>query len=440
MIRDDLPNEAHGTNVTDGQLNDNYSRHFTEGPSQTLSTQISSDSHSDNQIYNQTITSGRRFYNSYNPEVGVNTATVLGGILVVLVIYVIYRTKCRKRILKTFQNCMMKYFPDDFPELDSSGQSDQAKKVPESEWISKSAKMIWEQRANLSRDGNDAGRGSLINEVDTEGGREIPTRPLPQNTCPLSNKRPCVKNNGNCVVNMIPSCLPACEETVRQATATWVQNVREMDIRERQLNGIILKIPPDLVSHNVKSRRHFHSVTEYGEREENISHQINKSLPSLVEQQARIKKLGYAKLNIHPACRSIHSCGYVPLATQERDGLDIETRPNEHVSEMEVSESRAPIDICPIVKVQHYHLRSKRRLTSLCKSSSDDVSSSSSDDDADVTKCNLSARDAKYMRLQTEETDQCFKSDGHPLLHNNSGRQNCNNKSLSFPNKSETSL
>ncbi|CAL1532461.1 unnamed protein product [Lymnaea stagnalis] len=42
----------------------------------------------------------REFYRSYDPSIGLHTAAVLGGILVWLVIYVIYRTKVRKCVLR----------------------------------------------------------------------------------------------------------------------------------------------------------------------------------------------------------------------------------------------------------------------------------------------------------------------------------------------------
>lgn len=40
------------------------------------------------------------YYNNYDPSIGVNTAAVLGGILLWLVLYVIYRTKIRKFIIR----------------------------------------------------------------------------------------------------------------------------------------------------------------------------------------------------------------------------------------------------------------------------------------------------------------------------------------------------
>ncbi|XP_069131540.1 uncharacterized protein [Argopecten irradians] len=41
----------------------------------------------------------KQFYDSYDPSVGYNTAAVLGGMLVLLVVYVFYRTKVRKHLI-----------------------------------------------------------------------------------------------------------------------------------------------------------------------------------------------------------------------------------------------------------------------------------------------------------------------------------------------------
>lgn len=63
-----------------------------------------STSNSTDLAYNTTAISyeqlSRQFYQSYDPSIGLHTAAVLGGILVWLVIYVIYRTKVRKCVLR----------------------------------------------------------------------------------------------------------------------------------------------------------------------------------------------------------------------------------------------------------------------------------------------------------------------------------------------------
>lgn len=58
------------------------------------------DNNTANIIYEQ---QSREFYQSYDPSVGLHTAAFLGGILVWLVIYVIYRTKVRKNIIRLFK-------------------------------------------------------------------------------------------------------------------------------------------------------------------------------------------------------------------------------------------------------------------------------------------------------------------------------------------------
>ncbi|XP_060581817.1 uncharacterized protein LOC132738351 [Ruditapes philippinarum] len=389
MRRDVLLTYTHGTNVTENQTS-NISSTQVSSELPVIYDQLGNNVDKSREINyksNKTKLVGGQFYNSYDPEVGINTASVLGGILLVLVLYVIYRTKCRKRLLGLIQRCKMKYFPDDFPNVDSAEQCKNEIVSEESQWISESAKMIWKERANLSRDSE-----STKHQIDPEQSVNSPG-----GSCKRESSLHMQTNGHNELeCDNSPQKLPDSEENIVKATAFWVQNVKKMDIKERQLNGIVLKIPPDLVSHSAKMRSHFHSVTDYGDVNDlvNIS-QLNKSLPSLVEQKTCVK-MNYANI---PNVKSKNV--YVPLATQE-DDIDLQP------STLEVkhtSGSKVPLDICPIVKVQHYQSRSKRRLTSLCHSSSEDDMSSSSDDQKPAIKSlSKTVSDAKYMRLETKES------------------------------------
>lgn len=396
MRRDVLPTKTQGTNVSAYQIGNSSSDQISS-PISTV--QIIRDYQQADQIYsNKTKLIGNQFYSSYDPEVGINTASFLGGILVLLVIYVIYRTKCRKRILKFCQNCTMKYFPEEFPGLNANPKQSVDKfNSNESQWISENAKMIWKERTNLSlhRDTSSA----LLQSTETD------CREFEKGEYSLCLNTPDMqfKDNKNECENNRPQ-LPDYEENIEQATAHWVQNVKCMDIKERQLNGIILKIPPELVSHNAKIRSHFHSVTDYGDHANesvNISKR-NKSLPSLIEQHVRMKS-NYASVSSDTAIRS--SRIYVPLATEEDDSLDFPT--NQMVVPYQTG-SRVPIDICPIVKVQHYHSRSKRRLTSLNHSSTDEISSSSDEQRLITNMEPKTASDAKYKCLDDSDHEAYY--------------------------------
>lgn len=388
MKRDVLSTYTPGKHVTDRQKsNTSIDLVSTQLPTiQTDSGDVAGISEESNYPSNKTKLVGRQFYNSYDPEVGINTAGFLGGILVVLVLYVIYRTKCRKRILGFFEKCNMKYFPEEFPQTTANEQCKADVTSEGSQWISESAKMIWKERANLSRDSESCIYPTSFEQLDSGPGESCGRR----NSSYMQ-----LNEHVGPECDMNPPRLPDSEENIEKATAYWVQNVKNLDMKERQLNGIVLKIPPDLVSHYAKKRSHFHSVTDYGDLNEliNIS-QRNKSLPSLIEQKTCVK-LNYANI---PKDRS--SGIYVPLATQEED-FDLQPSP---LKVKHSSGSQVPLDICPIVKVQHYHSRSKRRLTSLCRSSSDDDMSSSSEEQHVVSKSLTSnGSDAKYMRLDTTE-------------------------------------
>ncbi|KAL4230031.1 hypothetical protein ACF0H5_010418 [Mactra antiquata] len=394
MKRDVLRTKIQGTNVSAYQIGNSSRDLNTSFYSATVFDKTSQSDYNNNTDNRKLSVINNQFYNSYDPEVGINTATVLGGILIVLVIYVIYRTKCRKRILKIFQNCTMKYFPEEFPDLNQKPDLDKSHSS-ESHWISENAKMIWQERTHLSQNRETiVGAAICSNETDSKS-LEKEAFSTCINTCGMQQ----IENKSE-LGNYRPQ-LPDYEGNIEQATAHWVQNVKSMDLKERQLNGIILKIPPELVSHNAKIRSHFHSVTDYGDHNNdtvNLSKR-NKSLPSLVEQQLCLKT-NYASNSPYSNTKSSHL--YVPLATEEDDSLDIPT--NQLVVPYQTG-SRIPIDICPIVKVQHYHSRSKRRLTSLSHSSTDDISSSSEEHRL-LTKADpVSASQAKYMRLADTDHD-----------------------------------
>lgn len=391
MIRDVLSTAARRTNVNESQSSNYTSDHTSSSVTainETAKYVIDETLDQANKASNKTQLVGEQIYSSYDPEVGINTATVLGGILLLLVLYVIYRTKCRKRLLSSFQKCTMKYFPEDYPQPDRTMQCKTDVNSENNQWISESAKMIWTERANLSRD----------SVADPECEQDI-NRSRHNSSC--RRKSSCIMQacgygvpDNDC--DMCRPSLPQSEENVELATAQWVQNVKYMDIKERQLNGIVLKIPPELVSHSAKIRSHFHSVTDYADLNDIVSiSQRNKSLPLLVEQHTSVRRDQEAILREF----GITSSMCVPLASQEDDldlqPLQLEVRNQEG--------STVPLDICPIVTVQHYHTRSKRRLTSLCHSTSDDMTSSSEDLEVLKNSPQKSGSDAKYMRLCTNE-------------------------------------
>lgn len=298
----------------------------------------------------------RKFFGSYDPEVGIHTASVLGGLLSFLVLYVIYRTKCRKRLLKAFNACAMKYFPEEFDEVQHKSsfrerdvekgeegkglertKSERSKKHSDSlkrESFSKTS----EQGSDINGDSEDA---CFVGEYDME--------------------HVCCDNS---------MWLPEMEEDIERATAEWVKNVQDLDPTDKQLSSIILKIPPHLLTCPYRFREKIHSVSEYCNSDglANIS-QMNQSLPLLMNKERGVIS-PYANAKTVGNCVS-QNFDYAPLASQ--DDLDNGPKPLEVKHQ---SGSKVPLDICPIIKIQHYHSRSKRRLTSLYGTSSDDSTSS----------------------------------------------------------------
>ena len=305
---------------------------------------------------NKTEASGD-FFGSYDPEVGVNTAAVLGGLLSFLVLYVIYRTNCRKRLTRAFNTCAMKYFPEEFEEIQHKASFKERKSIQDIE--SKSLERTKSLKAkshlsNMTREcfSKTSEHGSDINGNSDEVCCGGDYDELDHIYC---------DNN---------AWLPEMEEDIERATAEWVQNVQDLDPADKQLSSIILKIPPDLLTCPYRFREKIHSVSEYCNTDglSNIS-QMNQSLPLLINNERGVIS-PYANAKVVGNCVS-RSYDYSPVASQE----DLDNRPKQ-LEVKHQSGDKVPLDICPIIKIHHYHSRSKRRLTSLNGGSSDDSSSS----------------------------------------------------------------
>ncbi|KAK6975809.1 hypothetical protein BgiMline_022193 [Biomphalaria glabrata] len=94
----------------------------TSSEDNSNSSDLNINSSSTTQDYEQL---SREFYRSYDPSIGLHTAAVLGGILVWLVIYVIYRTKVRKCVIRLFKKkCGVEDEEADSKKLSDSEEKD----------------------------------------------------------------------------------------------------------------------------------------------------------------------------------------------------------------------------------------------------------------------------------------------------------------------------
>ena len=306
-------------------------------------------------ISNNTTEVSGEFFGSYDPEVGINTAAVLGGLLSFLVLYVIYRTKCRKRLIGAFNTCAMKYFPEEFEEIQQKASFRKRKSTLESLERTRSLKAKSHlSNSNLAREcfskTSEQGSDIIGNSEEMCCGGDYDE--LDHIYC---------DNN---------AWLPEMEEDIEKATAEWVQNVQDLDPADKQLSSIILKIPPDLLSCPYRFREKIHSVSEYCNTDglSNIS-QMNQSLPLLINNERGVIS-PYANAKVVGNCVS-RGYDYSLVASQD----DLDNSPKQPEVKHQ-SRDKVPLDICPIIKIQHYHSRSKRRLTSLNGGSSDDSTSS----------------------------------------------------------------
>lgn len=145
------------------------------------------------QLEKYNLKHGREFYTSYDPNTGLHTAAVLGGLLVLVILYVLYKTKCKRIIRKIFHRG--KRHTSDKTTCD---------------------KLIVDSYKDASLD--------CTKKLDSE-----------------------VPLNCDCEV-----ALPTTKTDIVQATAQWIQTQPLDSQGTSDVRGIILKINPDMVGANTK--------------------------------------------------------------------------------------------------------------------------------------------------------------------------------------------
>lgn len=94
MLDDDITTEAQDRQSNSTLMYEIVDNGNTANPSHDLSSQITL---SPEERYR---TEEALFYNTYDPNLGYNTAAILGGLLLFILMYVFYRTKIRKPLIK----------------------------------------------------------------------------------------------------------------------------------------------------------------------------------------------------------------------------------------------------------------------------------------------------------------------------------------------------
>lgn len=190
------------------------------------------------------------FYKGYDPSVGFNTAAVLGGMLVLLVIYVFYRTKVRKHLLS-----LLRYIKNEYKRKHNADYG-----APETT----------EQMTYSFGDGPQAPDGKEINQDgDTAGqsevrskGSTIPVQFLSFDSGTLSEHantlegcsreeilrrvRPAISIDRQYSEDETKQ-LPVVVMDMEIATADWVQKQHQLQHQFLSPGGIILKVKSDTI-------------------------------------------------------------------------------------------------------------------------------------------------------------------------------------------------
>ncbi|XP_021372461.1 uncharacterized protein LOC110462690 [Mizuhopecten yessoensis] len=192
----------------------------------------------------------KQFYDSYDPSVGYNTAAVLGGMLVLLVMYVFYRTKVRKHLISLFRYIKGQYklkHQADYGAPDTTEQ------------------MTYSfGNAPPTSDGNDNnpdGYNAAQSEVKPKGS-SIPVQFLSfdsgtlsehANTIGACNReeilrrvRPTISFDRQLSEDE-PKQLPVVVMDMEIATADWVQKQHQLQHQFLSPGGIILKVKSDTI-------------------------------------------------------------------------------------------------------------------------------------------------------------------------------------------------
>lgn len=288
----------------------------------------------------------KEFYKTYDPEIGYNTALVLGVMLGTLLLYVIYRTKVRKPLIAFMKRKFKEYRRRGMP--------------PEVSFPDIEVHDNCENNDNDAVDSTESPDDVFYDEIE--------------------------KTNDDKKYRLVPTFsfteeekqLPIFVMDMKSATADWVQKQHNF----LEPGALILKVKSDTICpqgkeinpskgkppSNICGAISQHCLSQSRKRTQYIhncqcSNSFNQSLPTLKTQDS---------------VRSADSDGKTPKKIRLK-ATKHQSVSSEPKSPLPRSHLKQPVHLTPIIKIQNYD-KSQRNTNDTENDSRDSVSSSSSDD------------------------------------------------------------
>ncbi|ESP02191.1 hypothetical protein LOTGIDRAFT_230579 [Lottia gigantea] len=309
------------------------------------------------------------FYQSYDPKIGLHTAAVLGGILVWLIIYLVYRTKCKKVIIRFFK-----------------GLSERRKEK-------KRASFHMQNKQSTVRMGADT--PSIIMTSDKQ---EITSNHVSINV-QTSNAKDIDQTEITVPTDLelqeVPTVLqkpPRVKTDIKKATAQWVkeQPLSIQSLQELPSSCVTaftsdysqLKLPNSCppIRDELIHKSSFGLSADWNKSLPSISHHLEASLSSYSDKGPASNSSSQNKVlkatDDHSVDKANLNKRLLPKLT-----ITIPDSISTDATELTLNDSLVPIPVTPTVKIQNYTSKRSAHSPSLHRLNSDDSISSNSSDE-----------------------------------------------------------
>ena len=370
--------------------------------------------HSDVEPVTEYSLEEREFYQSYDPNVGLHTAAVLGGILVLLILFLLYKTKCKKAV-----RVLVKHIRKKHQKL-SEQEENMGKSIPggvdepmcgsmdacsiKCESVAGCGETVVCQ-TNDCCPGNEYSSVPVIDVMDTSNSqKEMTSAEIP--TFSISGPSPSTSP----VEEHSCQTLPVLETDVATATALWVQ---DMPTSSQSINDIVG------VVNQAQSIRTKPNMT--GSCPSQITLSRN-SLSPIPLAQTWNKSLPILSKSITKSCQQTQLESDLQLNDQGRrknpqnltisipDANEFSSTAKLHVH------SPVPFPVTPTVTIQNFTSKGNSQHSSLQRDSNDSVTSNSSEDLLLIPSCSSQSWKCKKPR----STDWSGASDSCELCSDRS--------------------
>ncbi|XP_046544449.1 uncharacterized protein LOC124254654 [Haliotis rubra] len=378
------------------------------------------------------LTERERFYRSYNPNVGLHTAAVLGGILVWVIIYLFYRTKCKKAVIRLIREkrkkdkvfaekeVMGRFIPTTVEQtcglLEHSTIGGFEQKFFGKDFVIDQIQASIECQKLIVNEHNYS--PTTDDQHSKWNQTELPS-PVLLPTCNLSSPSVTTLDLHQMRQQRLIQQLPSVETDIAQATAQWVQDqpLSSQSASFQDISGVILKVQPHTVRNHIPGSCPLDSLTLRHNLTPVTPKTWNKSMPILSE-------------NLHISCEELS----VEKKTNYKEDKKVKVLPKLTIPIPDLKEfssssrlnaySPVPIPVTPTVMIQNFTSKGNTKNSPLHRNNSNDSMTSNSSEDPLLAQPQMQIGWVGKNMItlpRTKDSDcnedtQCNTSHLHPII------------------------